>query len=94
MSDQAAVRATVFGTVKGVYFRDFTMRKATELGITGYVRNLRLAEAVEVVAEGEKNRLVELISHLKVGPQAAKVTNIVTDWTEYTGSYRGFQIKD
>ncbi len=94
MSDQAAVRATVFGTVKGVYFRDFTMRKATELGITGYVRNLRLAEAVEVVAEGEKNQLVKLISHLKVGPQAAKVTNIVTDWTEYTGSYRGFQIKD
>jgi len=94
MSDQAAVRATVFGTVKGVYFRDFTMRKAAELGITGYVRNLRLTDAVVVTAEGERNRLVKLISHLKVGPQSSKVTNIVTDWTEYTGSYQGFQIRD
>ena len=87
------MRAMVYGSVQGVYFRDFTARRARELGLTGYVRNLRQAEAVEVNAEGEREQLVTLISHLKVGPPAARVTKVVTDWSEYTGSYSDFRIR-
>jgi len=93
MSDLASMRATVYGSVQGVYFRDFTARRARELGLTGYVRNLRQVEAVEVNAEGEREQLVTLISHLKVGPPAARVTKVVTDWSEYTGSYSGFTVR-
>lgn len=93
MSDLASMRAMVYGSVQGVYFRDFTARRARELGLTGYVRNLRQAEAVEVNAEGEREQLVTLISHLKVGPPAARVTKVVTDWSEYTGSYSDFRIR-
>jgi len=93
MSDLASVRVIVFGSVQSVYFRDFARRRAVELGLTGYARNLRQAEAVEVEAEGERGQLVTLISHLKVGPPAARVTNVVTDWSEYTKRYSDFEIR-
>ena len=92
MSDLASVRAIVFGYVQGVFFRDFTTRRAREVGLTGYVRNLRDVEAVEVNAEGEREQLEKLIGYLKVGPPTARVTKVVTDWSEYTGSYSDFKI--
>jgi len=93
MSNLASVRATVYGYVQGVYFRDFTCRHARALGLTGYVRNLHEAEAVEVNAEGEREQLEKFISHLKVGPPAARVTRVAAKWSEYTGSYHSFEIK-
>jgi acylphosphatase len=91
-SDLASVQATVYGYVQGVFFRAFVSRRAEELGLTGYVRNLASGEAVEVVAEGERRQLEKLVSHLKVGPPAARVERVVADWSEYTGRYSGFRI--
>ncbi len=93
MADLASVRVIVFGYVQGVFFRDFASRRARELGLTGYVRNLRDIEAIEVNAEGERKQLEQLISYLEVGPPTAKVTKVVTNWSEYTGSYSGFKIR-
>jgi acylphosphatase len=92
-SDLASLQATVYGYVQGVFFRAFVSRRAEELGLTGYVRNLRDREAVEVVAEGKRKQLEKLITHLKVGPPAARVEKVVTNWSEYTGSYSGFNIR-
>ncbi len=93
MTDLVSVQAIVYGYVQGVFFRDFTSRRATELGLTGYVRNLPGREAVEVQAEGERKQLTELISYLKIGPPGAKVEKVVTNWSEYTGSYSRFSIR-
>jgi len=93
MTDLASVRAIVYGRVQGVYFRAFTSRQARELGLTGYVRNLPGWKAVEVQAEGERNKLERLIDHLKVGPPGAKVEKVVPDWSEYTGNYSNFSIR-
>ena len=93
MTDLASVRVIVYGHVQGVFFRDFASRRATELGLTGYARNLLSEEAVEVHAEGERKQLEELIRHLKVGPPAAKVEEVVTNWSEYTGNYPRFNIR-
>ncbi len=92
MSELAAVRATVYGRVQGVYFRDFVSRRARELDLTGYARNTP-ERTVEVHAEGERKQLEELIDHLKVGPPAARVEKVVTNWSEYTGSYAGFSVR-
>ena len=92
-SDLASVQAIVYGFVQGVFFRAFVSRRAGELGLTGYVRNLHHREAVEVLAEGERKQLEKLISHLKVGPPAARVERVVTNWSEYTGSYSQFGIR-
>jgi acylphosphatase len=92
-SDLASLQATVYGYVQGVFFRAFVSRRAEDLDLTGYVRNLPGGEAVEVHAEGERKQLEKLISHLKVGPPAAKVERVVTNWSEYSGSYSGFRIR-
>ena len=93
MTDLASVRVIVYGYVQGVFFRDFTSRQATGLGLVGYVRNLPGGGAVEVNAEGERKQLEELISCLKVGPPAAEVEKVVTNWSEYTGDYSRFNIR-
>ena len=92
-SDLASLQATVYGYVQGVFFRAFVSRRAEDLGLAGYVRNLPGGEAVEVVAEGARKQLEQLVSHLKVGPPAARVERVVTNWAEYTGSYSGFSIR-
>ena len=92
MTDPASVQATVYGFVQGVFFRDFVSRRAVELGLTGFVRNLPTGEAVEVQAEGERKRLEKLIKYLKIGPPAARVEKVVTNWLDYTGKYSDFRI--
>ena len=92
-ADLASVQAVVYGYVQGVFFRAFVSRRATELGLTGCVRNLSDREAVEVHAEGERNKLEQLVGYLRVGPPAAKVDRVVTNWSEYTGSYPNFSIR-
>ena len=93
MAELASVHAIVYGYVQGVFFRAFVSRRATELGLSGYVRNLPSGEAVEVHAEGERNKLEQLISHLRTGPPAARVDRVATIWSEYTGAYSSFTIR-
>jgi acylphosphatase len=93
MSDLAAVQIVVYGRVQGVFFRAFTEHQAEMLELSGYVRNLPSAEAVEVWAEGERDKLEILASKLKVGPPTAKVTKVTTKWSAYTGRYAGFSIR-
>jgi len=93
MTDLASVRIIVYGYVQGVFFRAFASRRATELGLTGYARNLPGGEAVEVNAEGEREKLQKLIDFLKVGPPTAEVEKVEASWSEYTGSYSDFGVR-
>jgi acylphosphatase len=93
MADKASIKVLVHGRVQGVYFRDFTCRKAVEYGLSGYVKNLSDGKTVEVYAEGERTGLDKLISHLRVGPPGAVVKDIKLDRGEYTGEYGSFDIR-
>lgn len=92
MADSSSLQATVCGRVQGVFFRDFVTGRARELGLEGYVRNLPDG-AVEVLAEGKRRQLEKLAGYLKEGPPAARVDEVVTVWSEYTGNYSGFSIR-
>ena len=92
MTDLASVQAVVYGYVQGVFFRAFVSRRANELGLTGYVRNLPDG-GVQVQAEGERKQLEELIGYLKVGPPGAKVEKVVTSWSECSGGHSRFNIR-
>ncbi len=92
MSNPAAVNVIIHGRVQGVYYRAFARRRAAELELTGYARNLHDG-TVEVHAEGEREQLQHLIAHLENGPPAASVDKVITDWSEYTGNYTGFSIR-
>jgi acylphosphatase len=93
MNDLVSIQALVYGRVQGVFFRDFVFKRATNLDLTGYVRNLPNGEAVEVIAEGERQGVEKLVGFIKVGPPSASVVNVVTNWLEYSGNYSGFSIR-
>ena len=86
-------RAHIFvsGWVQGVFFRDQTQKWANSLAITGWVRNLRDGR-VEAMAEGDKEKIEDLISQLKQGPSLARLENVEVEWEEYTGEFRDFSI--
>lgn len=65
----------VSGRVQGVFFRDNTRRKAIELGLKGYAKNLPDGN-VEVVAEGNEYKLKQFIEFIRKGPGIADVTGI------------------
>lgn len=64
------------GRVQGVGFRWFVHREASELHLSGWVRNTEDGD-VEVVAAGAPDDLAELRSSLCHGPRGARVDRIV-----------------
>ena len=73
-SGPSAIRAVVSGRVQGVGFRDATVRRARELGVTGWVRN-EDDGSVRVHAEGPPEAVERLAAFLREGPRAADVTS-------------------
>lgn len=92
MSDLVSLRAVVYGLVQGVFFRAFVSRRARELALNGYVRNLP-ERMVEIQAEGERDKLEKLIISLQAGPPGARVEKVITVWSKYTGDYRDFSVR-
>jgi acylphosphatase len=88
------VRASIRieGLVQGVFYRYSTQHKAQELGVNGWVRNVRDG-SVECLLEGERDSVEALISWCHQGPPGARVQKVLTSWEEYTGDVRGFSIR-
>jgi acylphosphatase len=72
MSAIIARRCFVSGRVQGVFFRASARQKATELGCSGYARNLPDGR-VEVLVVGAPPAAQALIDWLWRGPPAADV---------------------
>jgi len=86
------IEIVVKGLVQGVSFRIYTKRKATSLGLSGYVRNLSNGD-VEVVAEGKRSQLLLLIKWLRrSGSPASNVTDVIINWSEELTNYNSFRV--
>ncbi len=90
--DRHRLQAAVQGRVQGVSFRYYTQRRATELGLVGYVRNT-WDGSVEVVAEGQRSDLDKLLAILRVGPRAAVVTRVDVQWAAATNAFDRFEVR-
>jgi len=86
-----ALHAYVSGLVQGVGYRAWTRKRAKELGLKGFVRNLPDGR-VEVYAEGEEERLKELLELLHQGPFFARVEGVDYQLLEPRGEYEDFVI--
>ena len=84
--------AIVTGLVQGVNFRWFTQRRASEMGLVGYVRN-RSDGSVEFIAEGSRDALERLLDAARTGPSSAVVENVDAQWDASTGEFRRFEIR-
>ena len=69
------IHLIVSGKVQGVFFRDSTRIKANELELTGYVRNLSNG-TVEVVAQGDGDKINKLVEFIKNNPGHSKVKDV------------------
>ncbi len=65
----------VSGRVQGVYYRGTALKRAREMGIAGYARNLPDGR-VEVLVQGEDAAVTAFIQWLWVGSSASKVTGV------------------
>jgi acylphosphatase len=90
-TNHARLHSTVSGRVQGVYFRAFVQEQATMLHLTGWVRN-RWNGVVEVMAEGPRPDLEQLLAALKQGPPSAMVEDVCDEWEEAKGEFSGFEV--
>ena len=92
MPEPVRLRARIHGFVQGVSFRYCTLRQAQGLGVNGYVRN-RYDGTVEVVAEGQRPAVNELLSWLHSGPSHAQVDKVEYRWEEPQGDLGQFEVR-
>lgn len=68
----------VRGVVQGVGFRHATVRRAHELGITGWVANLADG-SVEAMVQGPAEQIDRMLEWMRRGPSSAHVRDFVSE---------------
>lgn len=81
----------ISGRVQGVFYRASARKKAEELNLVGWVKNLP-NENVEILAEGEERDLKEFIKWCYNGSSGAQVAKVETKWNEFEGGFDKFEI--
>jgi len=86
------LHVVIHGRVQGVGFRYFLLRRATALGLRGWVRN-NDDGTVELVAEGPRPGLEELKRAAERGPRLARVAQVDVEWRASTGGLEEFGLE-
>ena len=86
------ILAIVSGKVQGVSFRMYTQKKARQLGVKGYVKNLSNGD-VEIVAVGEIPAIDALVEWAKSGSPSAVVRDVEVKTITDTEDFQGFAIR-
>lgn len=87
-----AFKATVFGKVQAVWFRDSARKEAAKLNAVGWVKNMPDG-TVYLEAEGEEEDLKSLEKWLHVGSPMSRVDKVDIEWIEPTNSYVSFEMR-
>lgn len=74
-SARKTVRVEIKGLVQGVFYRNWTVENARELGLNGWVRN-RKDGSVEALFSGSSDKVDEMQQRCRRGPNAAMVTSL------------------
>lgn len=75
MTEKRSVRVRISGEVQGVGYRAWTVRRASALGLSGWVRNLADGD-VEAVFSGSAESVSEMIEACREGPRMASVRTV------------------
>ncbi len=81
----------ISGLVQGVFFRAYAKDEAERLNLTGWVKN-RWDGKVEMVIEGEKKKIDEMIKWCYKGPPSARVDSVESTWEDYRGKFDSFSL--
>jgi acylphosphatase len=91
METKVRAHAIISGRVQGVFFRVETKHAADGFGVFGWVKNRRDGR-VEVLFEGDQDRVGAVLEWCKEGPAHAQVSDVLVDWQDYVGEFSGFDI--
>jgi acylphosphatase len=91
-AETACLHAIVDGSVQGVGFRMFVQEHAQSMGLTGWVRN-KFDGRVEVMAEGPRYKLEQLVEKLRLGPRSAYVTELQNEWFPANREFVRFEVR-
>ncbi|MFH1249194.1 MAG: acylphosphatase [archaeon] len=80
----------IYGLVKGVFFRATIKEEADKLGLKGFVRNTE--DCVELVLEGESERVQQMLEFCRKGPKYAKVVKTEEKEENYAAEFPNFKI--
>jgi acylphosphatase len=84
-----SVRVSISGRVQGVGYRAWMARRASDLGLKGWVRN-RADGSVEAVLSGPEETVDTMIELSRRGPRLSAVTTLETspvaaeDWPDFS----------
>ncbi|MBN2422292.1 acylphosphatase [Candidatus Woesearchaeota archaeon] len=90
--ENARLHLIIKGRVQGVFFRVFARKKAIELNLKGWVKNTYEGD-VEILAEGNKEKLKELLKYAWTGSPGSRVDDIDVKWEEYKEEFEEFSIR-
>lgn len=85
------IHAYYTGRVQGVGFRFTAEDVANDLGVFGWVRNLRDGR-VEIVAQGEEDALKDFLARIKQY-FSRYIQDVNVEWQAATGEFKDFGIK-
>ena len=80
------------GTVQGVGFRYTAERLASGMGVGGWVKNLPDGR-VELLCEGEEDRLAELLRKITGGIMREYISDTDAAWSGAAGELQDFEIR-
>ena len=88
-------RAHIFvsGRVQGVFYRKHVQEMARNMRLAGWVRNV-IDSRVEIVAEGEKEKVEQFLKECKEGSTFAKIQDIEIEYENYTGEFNDFEVRE
>jgi acylphosphatase len=77
-------KVLISGRVQGVGYRVNTQRQARQLGLSGWVQNLRDGR-VEALFEGRPEQVEAMLRWCHLGPLSAKVTDVLVSYAPAEG---------
>jgi acylphosphatase len=81
----------VQGKVQGVAYRTYVQESATELELSGYVKNLPDG-SVEVLVQGTPDQLKDFVECLNEGSLMSQVETVSVDWRSISKTYQEFSL--
>ena len=89
---QKRIHIFVTGRVQGDFFRQSTRVSAIKNNVNGWIRNLDDGR-VEIVAEGEKQNIDNLVNWCKTGPANSRVDEFELLDENYTDEFENFEVR-
>ncbi len=86
------VYVLVSGKVQGVFFRSSAKKRADELHLRGWVRNLDDGR-VEAVFEGDQEKVAKMVDWCRKGPDYADVRDVRVKPEKYIGEFMDFSVR-